>query len=167
MEKENLIVFSVVPSHVRNAVAIVSYGIVTGEEAEERAVGVLCRLADVKWNADASVYFRKVTLEEVPVELHYRPGELPGAFASWLRAGCILKDISQYDASFERFWNVYGKKMGNKPRVAKKWGKLDWEDRVLAIGSIPRLKAYYARHGFEMPYPETYVDQRRWENVVD
>ena len=165
MKKENLIAFSVVPGKVANAVAIVSYEVVTGEE-RDGTHGVPCRLASVRWNSGSSAYFRRVIMDEVPVEIIYRPGEIPQAFAHWERAG-VVKDISEYDASFERFWNVYGNKMGNKPRVAKKWDKLDWEDRVLAIGSVPRLKAYYARHGFEMPYPETYVDQRRWENVVD
>lgn len=69
------------------------------------------------------------------------------------------------DLSFEAFWNQYGHKQGDKSRAQKLWKLLSDEDKVAALGAIKRYKNYLLAHpAQECLYPQTYLNQRRWEN---
>lgn len=59
---------------------------------------------------------------------------------------------------------MYGYKVGNKPRVQKKWNALPEGERILALGAIPKYKRFAEGKHIDLVYPETYIDQRRWEN---
>lgn len=156
MEK---IVFSVRPTKVQNSVAIFSYAL-----PDDRGV---CRLLAVSWNKEASSHFKQVSMSEAPVEITYSFGEVPMEMEMWKRAGCEVKDVSVIDMSFVKFWNSYGKKLGNKARVEKKWNALASHEKLLALGVVPRMQRYYAEKRLDLPYPETFIDQRRWENLFE
>lgn len=81
--------------------------------------------------------------------------------------GVQVQDISKLNLSFEAFWKSYGYKVGNKTRVKKKWDQLPPEDQALALGFIRKYKEWAAKKKIDQCYPETYLNQRRWENEIE
>lgn len=142
---------------------------VTYELESQREDGVMVlKLQGVRFLSTSEKGFKKVVLTHVAPQMWYKRGvEIEKMFPGWRKAGYVVKDITEFDASFERFWNLYGKKVGNKAGVEKKWGKLSWDERVMAMGCIPRMRRYYEQKGLDLPYPETYINQRRWENEFE
>lgn len=49
-------------------------------------------------------------------------------------------------------------------RVQKKWDRLPEGEKILALAAIPKYRRFYESKHIELAYPETYIDQRRWEN---
>lgn len=155
----NSISYSVKPSRIQGSVAILSYAI-----PDDRGVA---RLVNVRFNTEATEEMKRILLDEAPVGICYRAGEIPQEMQKWLRKGVLVKDITNLDLSFARFWDDYGKKVGNKSRVEKKWNALPQADRIMALGVLPRIKRYYAARRLELPYAETFIDQRRYENLFE
>lgn len=154
------VIFSVRPTKVQNCVAVFSYAL-----PDDRGC---CRLLSVSWNKEAPSFSKKVSLQEAPMEITYRQGVMPEEMQMWVKAGCEVRDISRIDLSFEKFWEVYGNKVGNKKGCEKKWNALEAHDRLLAIGVIPRMQRYYIEKRIDtLPYPETFLNQRRWENLFE
>ena len=82
------------------------------------------------------------------------------------KSGCEVKDITLLELSFEKFWNNYGFKRGNIERTRKLWDKITEAEKIISLGFINKLKAVYEKEGKQMPYPETYLAQKRWENEL-
>lgn len=66
---------------------------------------------------------------------------------------------------FEKFWNLYDKKVGNKDKIKVKYEKLKEEERESIMETLPLyLKStpekIYRRH------PDTYLNQRGWEDEI-
>jgi len=69
------------------------------------------------------------------------------------------------DLSFVLFYNLYDYKIGKKERTIKLWQALSEADRVKVLTKIPAYKSYLAHHpNIQKMYPETFLNQRRWEN---
>ena len=69
------------------------------------------------------------------------------------------------DLSFEKFWNTYGNKVGNKKRSKRLWGQLNPTERARALAYIKVYDNYlWQNKGIAKAYPETYLNQKRWEN---
>lgn len=66
---------------------------------------------------------------------------------------------------FARFWGDYPVKK-SKPEALKAWMKLDLEIMETAITHIPVMVATPLFPGQVMPYPSTYINQRRWEDEL-
>jgi|GEM_PF-2040947 len=66
---------------------------------------------------------------------------------------------------FENFWNLYGKKVGDKKAVCKKWMalKIDVQNQILSI--LPAWKAQFSDKQFQ-PFPETFLNQQRWNDEI-
>lgn len=161
------VTFSVVDIEDKRSVGMVTYRVIgpsdTGSEGE-----VVLQLEGVSFLDGSGAVMEKTVLGHVPIQMRYRRGaNVELLWPGWRRNGYQVKDITDCDVTFERFWNLYGKKVGNKAGVAKKWEKLSWEERVLAIGCIGRMRRYYEKKGLDLPYPETYINQRRWENEFE
>ena len=76
----------------------------------------------------------------------------------------ILKEIPE-DLSFDRFWNEYNYKRGNKARTEKLWKLLKDNDRAAVFHSIPKYNYFLScRPNQDKAYPETYLAQKRYEN---
>lgn len=120
---------------------------------------LLKSLVRVDFNPDASKRFKTIFGTELPVT--------PERLDSFKAVGCQVKDVSNIDLSFKRFWDVYANKVGNIKRCKKLWEQLPDEDKIMALGFIRRLRNLYQQKGLQMPYPETYLNQRRWENIID
>lgn len=72
------------------------------------------------------------------------------------------------DTSFETFWNKYNYKLGNKKKTQRLWEGLSEEDRINALATIPKYKAYMSVHPEkEYDYPETWLAQKKWENYYE
>lgn len=156
----NSVRYSVRPTKIANSVAILSYAL-----PDDRGVS---RLLSVAWNGEASDYFKQVTMREVPATITYVQGCVPAEMMMWKQVGCEIRDISEIDLSFGKFWDSYGNKLGNKKRCEQIWSKIAPADKVLALGTIPRMRRYYQeKHITSLPFPETYLNQRRWENIYD
>lgn len=147
--------FSVEPSNFKGSAALLVYDWLQGTTYELRSI---------TWSEGCTPNVKLATVREVPVRIVYTRGAPVDGFAHWERTGCKVQDVSNADYSFERFWNLYGYKVGNKDRVKKKWDRLPEGEKILALGSIPRYRRFTESKHIEMTYPETYIDQRRWEN---
>lgn len=117
------------------------------------------KLVSVRFNPDAAQSFKLLIGSNLPVQRDWLKAEV--------FAGCEIKQINDLDISFSAFWESYGYKLGHKARVAKKWGQLTNEDKIQALGFIRRYRNFCDRKKIELCYPETYLNQRRWENQID
>lgn len=74
-----------------------------------------------------------------------------------------------HETLFERFWAAYPRKVG-KPAALRIWRRLHVNTDLLA-GIISSLDWWQAQptwrkdHGQFIPYPQTWLNQRRWEDV--
>ena len=71
--------------------------------------------------------------------------------------------ICKFD--FEIFWNLYNKKLGSKENCQKKWDKLSVEIQQKILTIIPEYLQTISDKQFQ-PYPETWLNQKRWENEI-
>jgi len=78
--------------------------------------------------------------------------------------GCRFTNISELDLSFENFWKTYNYKLGHKKKAAKTWDRMDEEDKILAMSHIRKYDHFIQANKIKKLYPETYLNQRRWEN---
>lgn len=78
----------------------------------------------------------------------------------------VNKETSkEVNISFEEFWEAYAKKVGTKANAEKKWNSLTDQDRTIIMAHIePYVKSFAADRKQFQPYPETFLNGRRWEN---
>lgn len=79
--------------------------------------------------------------------------------------GIYTTDINNKGIDFEIFWNLYDKKVGDKPKVLKKWNKINPIIHAKIISSLPVWKKQFTDKQYQ-PYPETYLNQQRWNDEV-
>lgn len=152
----NEIKFSIEPSRFRERALLLTYCPTATPNSYE--------LTQVQWAEQCPAKFKQLWLKETPVVITYQALCPVKEFQHWLQVGCEIKEISQIDTSFANFWDTYAYKVGNKARVQKKWNLLPEKERILAIGAIARYRRFAEGKRIERVYPETYIDQRRWEN---
>ena len=73
------------------------------------------------------------------------------------------------DSTFSTFWPLYPRRIA-KSVAEKSWGKLTPDEQALAIASIPRHINAWRNEGRTMalvPYPATWLNQRRWEDELE
>lgn len=149
----NQIVFTVIAPRVPNSVVTFAY---TLEGA----------LVQIGFNADATPAFKLNSKLEAPLQITYEKGKIPAEFAGMIAANCLVKDISEFDFSYENFSSLYAYKVGDLKKQKKLLAALNFEETILAFAFIPRYKAYLNRTGVAQLYPERYLLQRRWENTL-
>lgn len=71
-----------------------------------------------------------------------------------------VKDIN---ISFDCFWNLYNKKIGDKKKIENKWNKLKDEERQKIIDTLPTFLNSITDKQFQ-PFPETYLNNKRWND---
>jgi len=76
------------------------------------------------------------------------------------------KDKDKDNISFDVFWDLYNKKAGAKNRCLKKWNKLSPEIQSKIIETLPAFISNIKDRQFQ-PYPETYLDQERWNDEIE
>lgn len=162
----NEIVFTMTyPQENATGVAMVTYAVDTRENAGRVLKAVLKK---IEFNDTCDI--KMAVMKHVPLQITYAPG-MPGAvpeqMGPWVNSGGKVKDVTEFDVSFGKFWEMYGYKVGNKAGAEKAWCKLGLAERILAIGAIPRLQRHCELHKTDLPYPSTYLNQRRWENEFE
>lgn len=124
----------------------------------------IAQLRQLTFNEKSAYRFISPVLLRVPHVIQYNEHQLPLEFRRLQSERCVVTNCTHHDLSFVHFWNMYGYKVGNKATVEKKWNALSAEDRLLALQGIARQRRHSESHKTDMPYPQTYIDQRRWEN---
>lgn len=125
---------------------------------------VVSRLRGVEFNAGCHHQFMRAVLTRLPGLMEKVEARNGLAFVKLKTEGCVVQDVTERDLRFEVFWEKYGYKVGNKATVKKKWEALGDGERLLALGGIWRQRRHSEGRGTDLPYPETYLNQRRWEN---
>lgn len=69
------------------------------------------------------------------------------------------------DDSFNLFWDLYNKKVGDKTKCSKKWNKLLQADKDKIMATLPAFLKTISDKQFQ-PFPETYLNQGRWNDEV-
>lgn len=68
------------------------------------------------------------------------------------------------DLSFSHFWDEFAHKTGNKGRAIKLWDKMNEVNRIAALNHIPIYDQELLKKPGQLKlYPETYLNQRRWD----
>lgn len=67
--------------------------------------------------------------------------------------------------TFERAWNLYEKKVGNKEKLEKKWNSMSKKDRKAAIEYIPLYVISKPDKQFRKNF-QTFLNQRGWEDEI-
>lgn len=67
---------------------------------------------------------------------------------------------------FSVFWELYGKKKGNKLKVEKKWNKLSLSTQEKIIETLPNFKKSISDIQY-LPFPETYLNNERWNDEIE
>lgn len=67
---------------------------------------------------------------------------------------------------FQNFWDLYGKKVGDRRDIEKKWNALgrDVQQQILTI--LPDWKKCFATDYQLQPYPATFLNQQRWNDQI-
>lgn len=79
-----------------------------------------------------------------------------------MRKGKI--ELAEPDLSFDNFWQLYKYKHGNKQRAKKLWEALSKANKIRAINWLPTYANELKGTGAARMYPETYLNQKRWNN---
>ena len=66
---------------------------------------------------------------------------------------------------FETFWKLYPNKVG-KAKCEPKWEKLTNDIRKKIIETLPAFVSYKPFPTYNHPNPETYLNQKRWEDEI-
>lgn len=77
----------------------------------------------------------------------------------------IEREIEIGDFDFEKFWNLYNKKVGDKKKIESKWIRLKQDDRDKIFKTLPLFLESIKDKQYQ-PYPETYLNNRRWEDEI-
>lgn len=151
--------FTVASTHIATNVVVYEYDIVG-------------KLLAVLFSTEATPAFISAACNEVPVKITIPAATgtafIPPQFSGMQKAGCQVRNITNIDLSFTKFWDTYNNKMGDKRKIERKWQSLSEIDKIMALGMIPRLRRYYEE--LRLPfvlYPATYLNQRRWENFCN
>jgi len=70
---------------------------------------------------------------------------------------------NNYDFCF--FWDLYDKKVGAKDKCEKKYNSLTYEVKQKIFNTLPLFLKQFTEKQFQ-PYPETYLNNKRWNDEV-
>jgi hypothetical protein len=68
-----------------------------------------------------------------------------------------------FNLPFADFWNLYSYKVGDKKKCEKVWNFLTYENQKKILTSLPDWKKNIIKTQ-SLPYPETYLNQERWND---
>lgn len=74
-------------------------------------------------------------------------------------------DNKEINISFDLFWNLYDKKVGDKTKCEKKWNNLKDSERETIMKTLPEFKKQFEEKRFQ-PHPYTYLNGARWYDEI-
>lgn len=161
-QEPELLRFQLVGGNTPSASVLLTYRVLTAESVGRDFV--YGALHSMEWSEGCTGTHVEASKREAPTWIRYKKGYPVPEFEMWRRGGCTVRDITEWNLTFERFWNQYAYKVGNKARAVKLWNALPEMERVLALGAIDKQRRHSESRRTDLPYPETYLSQRRWEN---
>ena len=77
------------------------------------------------------------------------------------------KELKEYNKEilFEQFWNLYPVKKG-KAKCEPKWKNISDTDKIKIMETLPDFIKHKPFADYNHPHPETYINQKRWEDVI-
>lgn len=75
------------------------------------------------------------------------------------------KEYKELNISFDHFWDLYDKKVGNKEKLSKKWNKLNDKERQAIMDHIPKYKNSIPDKKFRKN-PDTFLNNKSWNDEV-
>ena len=75
------------------------------------------------------------------------------------------KEIKEINISFDIFWDLYDKKVGDKVKLKKKWESLQDSDRKSIIEYIPKYKNIQPDKKFRKD-PQTFFNNSSWNDEL-
>lgn len=75
------------------------------------------------------------------------------------------KEKEEEKYSFDTFWNLYDKKVGNKDLIQKKWNKLSDKDQKSILEYLPRYISAQPDKKYRKN-PDTFLNQKGWEHEI-
>jgi len=86
--------------------------------------------------------------------------------------GNAIKEIKEKEKKekeikipFGEFWELYGKKVGDKTKCEKKWNNLSLAVQEKIIQILPQFKNSITDKQFQ-PHPLTFLNGKRWEDEI-
>lgn len=73
-------------------------------------------------------------------------------------------ELKEIEGDFDRFWNLYDKKVGNKKKLLGKWGKISDDDRKKIFETLPKYVASTEKQFRKNP--ETYLNNEAWNDEI-
>lgn len=67
--------------------------------------------------------------------------------------------------SFNEFWDLYNKKVGDKNKCEKKWNSLKDSERQKIIDTLPAFLNSIPDKQYQ-PHPQTYLNNSRWNDEI-
>ena len=77
-----------------------------------------------------------------------------------------VKEEKEIIFPFDKFWDLYNKKVGSKDKCEKKWNSLKDDERGRVMITLPNWLRQFKDKQFQ-PYPETYLNNKRWNDVLE
>lgn len=78
----------------------------------------------------------------------------------------LCKGNGFFNLPFNDFWSLYGYKIGDKKKCEKVWNFLTYEIQKTILSSLPEWKKNILKTQ-SLPYPETYLNQERWNDETE
>jgi hypothetical protein len=75
------------------------------------------------------------------------------------------KEIKEINISFDIFWDLYDKKVGDKEKLKKKWDSMKDYDRSSIIEYIPKYKLIQPEKKFRKD-PQTFFNNSSWNDEL-
>ena len=75
------------------------------------------------------------------------------------------KEIKEINISFDIFWDLYDKKVGDKDKLKKKWESLQDSDRKSIIDYLPKYKTIQPDKKFRKD-PQTFFNNSSWNDEL-
>lgn len=75
------------------------------------------------------------------------------------------KEIKEINISFDIFWDLYDKKVGDKEKLKKKWDSMKDDDRSSIIEYIPKYKLIQPEKKFRKD-PQTFFNNNSWNDEL-
>ena len=74
-------------------------------------------------------------------------------------------EACEIDVEFDKFWNLYDKKRGDKAKIKAKFSKLSKADRQRIFETLPAYVANTPDKAYRKD-PQTYLNNRSWEDEI-
>ena len=81
------------------------------------------------------------------------------------KGGMGEKEERKESISFENFWDLYDKKVGEKTKIQKKWEKLHDSERLAIIEYLPKYKTSQPNKKYRKN-PETFLNNKSWNDEI-